>query len=409
MRHIYTSVDIGSDTIKIVVCELYRGRYNLLATTSTKSSGIKKGLITDVNEASSSLQQAFNEIESMLGFKIRKCIATVPSYFAEFSVIKSEINITGEKITGEDVIASLQLAMKDKIVPNKEMVTVIPIDFELDKGSVKEPIGLVSSKLSSRSVMVTTPKKNIVSVVGLFNSVGVDLVDISLGCIGDVYAFKNEDIDNNIVSIINIGAEKTEITLYNKGIPVKHNIINMGSKNVDADIAYMYKIDLETAKNLKEKFALAYKNQASLNETKEITNKNDELIKITQYEISEIVSARISEILSLANQEINTLSSHKPKTIYVSGVITNMINFNQICREKLGSCAIIGSVNLIGLRNNKYSTAIGNITYFVNKLRLKEKDYSMINNDEMEVLSSPKRNISSNNMLGKVFGYFFGE
>ena len=409
MRHIYTSVDIGSDTIKIVVCELYRGRYNLLATTSTKSSGIKKGLITDVNEASSSLQQAFNEIESMLGFKIRKCIATVPSYFAEFSVIKSEINITGEKITGEDVIASLQLAMKDKIVPNKEMVTVIPIDFELDKGSVKEPIGLVSSKLSSRSVMVTTPKKNIVSVVGLFNSVGVDLVDISLGCIGDVYAFKNEDIDNNIVSIINIGAEKTEITLYNKGIPVKHNIINMGSKNVDADIAYMYKIDLETAKNLKEKFALAYKNQASLNETKEITNKNDELIKITQYEISEIVSARISEILSLANQEINTLSSHKPKTIYVSGGITNMINFNQICREKLGSCAIIGSVNLIGLRNNKYSTAIGNITYFVNKLRLKEKDYSMINNDEMEVLSSPKRNISSNNMLGKVFGYFFGE
>lgn len=42
MRHIYTSVDIGSDTIKIVVCELYHGRYNLLATTSTKSSGIKK-------------------------------------------------------------------------------------------------------------------------------------------------------------------------------------------------------------------------------------------------------------------------------------------------------------------------------------------------------------------------------
>lgn len=257
--------------------------------------------------------------------------------------------------------------------------------------------------------MATTPKKNIVSVISLFESVSVELVDISLGCIGDVYAFKNEDIDNNITSIVNIGYDKTEVTLYNKGIAVKHNIVNMGSKNVDSDISYMYKIDLGMAKNLKEKFALAYKNQNSLSETKEITNKNGEVLKITQYEISEIVTARISEILSLANQEINTLSNHKPKTVYVTGGITNMINFNQICREKLGSCAIIGNVNLIGLRNNKYSGAMGNIIYFVNKLKLKEKDYSMINNEEMEVLSSPKRNVSSNNMLGKVFGYFFGE
>ena len=86
-----------------------------------------------------------------------------------------------------------------------------------------------------------------------------------------------------------------------------------------------------------------------------------------------------------------------------------MVNFNQICREKLGKCVIIGSVNLTGLRNNKYSQAIGNIIYFVNKLKLKGKDYSMINEDDMLELSSPKRNISSDNMLGKLFGYFFGE
>lgn len=171
----------------------------------------------------------------------------------------------------------------------------------------------------------------------------------------------------------------------------------------------MYKIDIDNARELKEKFALAYKNQASLNEIKEITNKNGELIKINQYEISEVVSARILEILDMANQQINNLTNYKPKFIYVTGGITNMVNFNQICREKLGKCVIIGSVNLTGLRNNKYSQAIGNIIYFVNKLKLKGKDYSMINEDDMLELSSPKRNISSDNMLGKLFGYFFGE
>ena len=409
MRHIYTSVDIGSDTIKIAVCELYRGRYNLLSATSTKSNGIKKGLITDVSEATSSLKKAFSEIESMLGFKIKKCIANVPSYFTEFTVIKSEIDILNESITGNDVIKSLQLAMKDNMIPNKEMVTILPIDFVTDDGITKEPIGSVSKKLLSRAIMVSTPRKNIISVVSLFNNIGVDLVDISLGCIGDIYAFKNENIDDNITSVVNIGLEKTEVTLYNKGIAVKHNIVNMGSKNVDNDIAYVYKVDLETARNLKEKFALAYKNQASLSETKEVYDKNGETVKIIQYEISEIVSARISEILTLVNQEINTLSNHKPRYIYVTGGITNMINFNQICTQKLGNCAIIGNVNLIGLRNNKYSQCFGNIVYFVNKLKLKEKDYSMVSTEDMEILSSPKRNVSSNNMLGKVFGYFFGE
>ena len=38
MRHIYTSVDIGSDTIKIVVCELFNKKLNLLAASSIKSN-----------------------------------------------------------------------------------------------------------------------------------------------------------------------------------------------------------------------------------------------------------------------------------------------------------------------------------------------------------------------------------
>ena len=45
VKHVYTSVDIGSDSIKVVVCELYKGKLNLLAATSVKSNGIKKGLV----------------------------------------------------------------------------------------------------------------------------------------------------------------------------------------------------------------------------------------------------------------------------------------------------------------------------------------------------------------------------
>lgn len=408
MRHVYTSVDMGSDNIKVVVCELYKGRYNLLAASSVKSKGIKKGLISDVNEASISISEAFKEVESMLGFKIKQAIAIVPSYFADFNMIKGEIKIDREdkKITGEDIIEVLNNAMQEAIVPNKEMVTIMPIDFETENGTVKEPQGMISSYLKTRAIMVTVPKKNIYSVVSILKNVGIETIDVSLGCIGDIYSFRNSNTDSGVGVIINVGAEVTSVSLYNKGIVIRNSIINMGSHDVDNDIVYMYKTDNDIAVNLKEKFALAHKKGASANEFKEIINKKGEKFKINQYELTEIVQARLEEILTLAHNEINNMTNKKLDYIILTGGITNLNNFSDVSRDIFGNCVIIGSVNLTGLRNNKYSQSIGNIIYFVNKLRLKGKNYSMISSDDVETLSSPKK---TSTMLGKVFGYFFGE
>lgn len=406
MRYIYSCLDIGSDSIKLVVCELYHGRYNLLAASTVKSKGIKKGLITDFNDAKSCIKKCFDQVESMLGFKIKKVIAIIPSYFSEFSMIKGE-TLVEERVTSEDIVSVLQKGIV-KLDNSKEMVTIMPVDFILDNGISYYPLGKETKSLKTRAILATAPRKNIYSVVNVLNSINVDVIDISLGAIGDINAFMDDNVKNTISAVVNIGSEKTEVSLYNKGIIVKHSVINIGSKNIDHDIAYMYKLSMETAKDLKEKYALITRNSSSLNDMKEVKNKDLELVKINQYELSEVVLSRIDEMFNLINQELNILTSHKPNIIFVTGGITNMINFHQICREKLGNCAIIGSVNLIGLRNNKFSSAIGNIIYFVNKLKLKGKDYSMISSDEMDILSTPRKN-SNDSMVGKVFSYFFGE
>ena len=406
MRYIYSCLDIGSDSIKLVVCELYHGRYNLLAASTVKSKGIKKGLITDFNDAKSCIKKCFDQVESMLGFKIKKVIAIIPSYFSEFSMIKGE-TLVEERVTSEDIVSVLQKGMV-KLDNSKEMVTIMPVDFILDSGISYYPLGKETKSLKTRAILATAPRKNIYSVVNVLNSINVDVIDISLGAIGDINAFMDDNVKNTISAVVNIGSEKTEVSLYNKGIIVKHSVINIGSKNIDHDIAYMYKLSMETAKDLKEKYALITRNSSSLNDMKEVKNKDLELVKINQYELSEVVLSRIDEMFNVINQELNILTSHKPNIIFVTGGITNMINFHQICREKLGNCAIIGSVNLIGLRNNKFSSAIGNIIYFVNKLKLKGKDYSMISSDEMDILSTPRKN-SNDSMVGKVFSYFFGE
>ncbi|MGE5455611.1 MAG: cell division protein FtsA [Ignavibacteriales bacterium] len=415
MKRIYTSIDIGSDSIKVVVCELFNNRLNLLAASSIKSRGIKRGLITDVNEAVISVKQAINEVESMLGIKIKKVIASVPAYFADYTLIKGEVDINSDDhvVTGRDVIKVLQTAMQSNMVPNKEMVTIVPIDFRLDdKDGISIPINLVGHNLSTRAIMVTTPKKNIYSVLSLLESIGIEVVDISLSSIGDMCAFRNRETENKLGAIINIGSETTTVSIFNKGVIVKSSIIGMGSKNIDNDIAYMYKITLNNACKLKEKFALAHKRNANVSDIYEIDTTYGEKIKVNQFEVSEIVMSRIEEILNLARKEINVLTNKEIEYIIVTGGTSNISQFEYIVDEIFNKKATIGNLRLIGVRNNKYTSAIGNVIYFINVLKLKGINYSMISGDDMEEISSVKKNtvnVSNETMLGKVFGYFFGE
>ena len=415
MKNIYTSVDIGSDTIKVVVCELLNNKLNLLAASSVKSKGIKKGLITSFEDAQNSLKLAVSKIKDMLGTNIEHAIVSVPSYFAEYVMIKGSINIlsSDHTVVGKDIDSVIESAIAGHDISGKSIITTIPIDFSVDGGeNTFDPKGLQGEVLSMRGIMVTTPKKNLYSVLNLFDSVGIEVDDVSINGIGDFYSLKSEGMEQMVGSVVNIGAETTNISLFNKGVIVKSSVLQNGGRNIDSDISYIYKVSLEEAIELKEKFALAHKKNASVNDVCMITTNSGTSKKVNQYEVSEVVYARLEQILNSVKSEISTLTNRKLDYIILTGGTSNMTHFNYIVSEILGKNAIVGNVKLIGVRNNKYSSAIGNILYFVSKLRLNGSSYTMFKKDEIEELGSNRKSVTSNSndsMLSKVFGYFFGE
>ena len=173
-------------------------------------------------------------------------------------------------------------------------------------------------------------------------------------------------------------------------------------------MAYTYKISTVDARKIKETFALANDKNANKNSIYEVKDVEGKTLKLNQEEVSKIVKARISEILGLAKSELGDLTNKQIQYIIVTGGISNMVDFESTLNEIMFS-AKTGKVKLIGVRNNKYSTAVGNIIYFINTLKLKGMDYSMLSEDDMDKLSSPKSNNNDETVLGKVFGYFFGE
>ena len=409
MKRIYTSVDIGSDTIKVVVCELYKNKLNLLAATSEKSFGIKKGLITDVELVKSSLIKAFNQINDMLGIEVTEVIATIPSYFTDFSIVTGKKKILNEngQIRSKDIVDVIENSYSDFNDSGREILTVLPIDFKIDGEIVLDPKGMNGNLLQVRGILITLPKKNVYSVTSILASIGIKVVDISLGGLSDYNAFRTRETDLKAGAIVNIGSETTDISLFNKGIMVKNSIIGLGGRDISNDIAYIYKLSLEDAKKVKEKLALSDKKYASSNETFEIINKLGENVIIKQSELSEIVNSRLEQILNLVKNEVNGLANREIDYIIVSGGTSNIPYLNETMVAILGKKTSIGDMHTIGIRNSKYSSCLGNIIYFIQKIKIKGQDYTMVNEEDADILSSPrKNNINETNVLKALIGFF---
>ena len=414
MRNIYTSIDIGSDTIKVIVCELFNNKVNLLASSSIKSKGIKKGIVTDMEEAVSSVKEAILEVETKLGIKIKEVLTTIPSYNSSFTLINGSIAITNENgiITGDDIISVLQQGMKIDEV-NMEMVTILPIRFVIDgKEVTSNPIGKKASRLDSKAILVTAPNKNIYETLKLFDKCNLEVIDISISGICDMYALRSSELKDKVGVIVNLGSETTTISLFNKGIIIDNKEITTGSKMVDNDLAYVYKTSMIEAKKLKEKFAVAIPKYASVNDIYDLLAEDGKVVKVNQREVSSTAASRLEEMLRNIKVEIKNMTVKDLDYIIFTGGGTNMSYIEYMIEDIYGPIAKIGRVNIVGLRNNKYSTGLGSIVYYVNKQMLKGEFASMIDNHAVDSLSSIKKNmlsVSNSSMLGKVAEYFFGE
>ena len=58
----------------------------MLASTSVKSKGVRRGLIIDKEKVSNSIKTAVKEIEATIGIKIEEAVVTIPSNDRKLSV-----------------------------------------------------------------------------------------------------------------------------------------------------------------------------------------------------------------------------------------------------------------------------------------------------------------------------------
>lgn len=408
MKQIISSLDLGSNSIKLIIGEMFNGRLFVLSGVQVKSSGIKNGIITNEEKATASIKEALKKLDNILGIKVDKVVLSMPCLGANF--IKGEGNISFEEekeITGKDVTDVLSKSIYKKVSSKQELVSVSPVDFILDNEKVvKDPKGIASKELSVSSIITTIPKKNVDVLYNVLDKMEIKVADISFGILADYYEFRTKDMLDKSVAVINIGEDKTEIGIIEDDLLVGCETLEMGGKNIDRDISYIYDITLEESKRLKEHFALCHKSEASTSEIVEVETKSEESIKINQYEISEVAYSRVREILDNAKKSINILTKREISYIIITGGSTEIGGFMKVYSEVFGTTKTLGNVEDLGVRNNKYSTSLGLIKLYADKMNFRDKQASTISEANQKLLFNNKKK-NDNSFFGKIYNYFF--
>ena len=389
---IYSSIDIGSDTIKIIVGRITDKSFNILASSNTRAVGIKKGLITDRDLATKSIVLALDEIEKVLGFRIDKAVVSVPLYDLSVDIYNGMCYPDGE-ITGEDVITCFKSSVTT-IDMDLEVVTVFPIDFVIDgEKKVVDPKGEHGTKLESRMLISTVPKQNIYPYLELLEKCKIEVIDLSFGVINDFYNMKdNADFLKSFGAVVDIGNDKTEIGLFNKGLMVDGVVIPKGSKLLDHDIGYIYHLDRTTSRELKENVAFASSQYADENDKIDYETIDDEKISVSAKEVSQIVEARLVELLKNVKKVLNDLTNKEISYIIITGGVSNLPGFDYLIRDIFGDMAYSINMNTVGVRNNIYTSSVGMIKYYYDKLKIRGIDYTMYN-DITKSIEGKKNNL----------------
>ena len=410
MGNIYTGIELGTNSIKVVVAEKNGNTYHVLAAISSASAGIKNGQVVDIKPAINSVRKALRQVGDMLGIKITKVIACIPPSDCKLDIVVGSCDVLdSNNITGEDVTNAINDALKGQNFESYELITATPISFKVDlEENIKDPKGMKGEYLETRVVISTLPKEGLYRILETLKLSGVETVDIGFTSTGDYYTIKNDRYDMIVGAVINIGETSTNVSVFNKGIQIKNALLPIGSYNVDKDLSYIFKISMEDARKLKETFSVSMSSYADCHDVIDMKTKAGERKEISQVGASKVVEARIREILKLAKNEIKNLTNREIRYIIITGGLSEVAGFSYLIEEEYGSLAKVCNISTMGVRHNKYSSALGIVKYFDDKLSLRGKSYNMLNNEDIDSLMSTQQKLNNNdNIVSKVFGHFF--
>ena len=306
-RNIIVGLDIGTSKIIALVGEINRdGKLEIIGVGRSLSTGLKRGVVVNIETTVHSIQRAVEEAELMAGCDIRSVYAGIAGSHIRSLNSHGIVAIKDSEVTQTDVDRVIDAARAVAIPADQKILHILPQEFFIDnQGGIREPIGMSGVRLEAKVHMVTGAVSAAQNITKSVRRCGLDVSDIILEQLASSHSVLTEDEKELGICLIDIGGGTTDIAIFSNGA-IKHTaVIPIAGDQVTNDIAMALRTPTKAAEEIKCKYATVINDKTNANQMIEVPSVNERPgRKISIKALSEVVTARYEELFSLVNAEL---------------------------------------------------------------------------------------------------------
>jgi len=370
-------IDIGSIKICAVLAEKKNSEVSVIGSGISKSQGIKKGVITNIDSTAKAIKNAVNDAKRVAGTNFSKAIVSVSGAYVKGINSSGIVNIPTSEITIKEINRVIQTAIYNANIPNEfEVLHALPYNFKLDdQNFIDDPLGMTGSRLEVLVHIITAQKTNLNNLKKAVAGAGIEIENLVLGGYASSIAVLDEEEKDLGVAVINLGGATCNLVVHSVN-SIRHNdFLAVGSYNITNDISYAFHTPISVAEKIKKEYITLEAVDGLEEEILELPliGDDDESEDVTLKELQDVVKARVEETFLIIYKKLEDNLEHLGAGIVLTGGMTKLAGLKELAGEIFNELPvkvakpkdIIGVFN--PLKDQDYSTAIGLILYGAGK------------------------------------------
>ncbi|MCB4752015.1 MAG: cell division protein FtsA [Sulfurovum sp.] len=367
------AIDIGSTKICAIIAEIKDEGVQVLGHGVSKSRGVKKGAITNIEMASKSIKKAISNAKRIAGNNITSAIVSISNAYAKSLNSTGIVNIAHKDISIKEINRVLQTALYNAKIPNEyEVIHVLPYNFRVDdQGFVEDPFGMNASRMEVDANIIITQKSNLSNLKKAVRSAGIEIDNIVLSGYASTIAVMDRDEKELGAAIIDLGGQTSNLVVH-VGNSIRYNdFLGVGSNHITNDLSMALHTPLQVAEEVKIQYGDLSETSNEVIEFpiigEEEENRNDVSLEI----VRSVIFARVEEALMILDKllEKSTLKEQIGAGVILTGGMTKLKGIRELAQSVFTSLPVRIAKpreleGLFGeLRNPSYATVVGLLLY----------------------------------------------
>lgn len=385
--NLIVGLDIGTSKVVAIVGE-HRpsGELEIVGIGSHKSTGLKKGVVVNIESTVQSIQRAVEEAELMAGCNIHSVYAGIAGSHIRSMNSHGIVAIRDREVYDLDVERVLDAAQAVAIPADQKILHVLPQEYLVDEQEgVREPLGMSGVRLEAKVHLVTCAVNAMQNIEKCIRRCGLEVDEIILEQVASSYAVLTEDEKDLGVCMVDIGGGTTDIAIFIDGAIRHTGVIPIAGDQVTNDIAMALRTPTPNAEELKIKYACALASITRPEETIKVPSVGDrEPRDLSRQALAEVVEPRYEELFNLVQAELRRSGYEELLAggIVLTGGTSKMEGAVELAEEIFHMPVRLGvPTNIAGLtdivRNPIYATGVGLLQYGIRHESASDRDSSV--------------------------------